>query len=625
MRVRDLGLLSVEVDGVEQPLRGRRPQFILARLLVSVNQRVTASELVEAVWGDDLADHTSTLESHVWRLRQTLEPRRAARQPARVLITDVDGYRLLARIEDVDSLRFERDAGEIRELTATADPGRVLQQCDDALALWSGDPFAPASDEVWASAAVARLREMHTEIAATRVDALLDLDQNERALADLERLIARAPLHERFWTQRMLALHRAGRTDQALEAYQRLRRLLDDELGLEPGVEVDDLHHRILDRDPTLVTRQTVIAASADAIRPLMRLPHRTTSLVGRAGELERIARLVAGHRLVTLTGMGGCGKTRLAVEVAYTVAGDFPDGVVFVDLATIEDESMVAEVVASTLRLAPAVVGSAVDSTVDHLRRRRMLLVLDNCEHVISGAAEFVEQLADDDARCTVLLTSREAVSFPGEVIWTLGPLPLAAASTEEPSPAVELLLARLSEAVPDLEIDDHVRAQAVRLCAAVDGLPLAIELAAARVRTDGLEAVVAQAATDPSGLRRLGSTRAAHYDSLADAVEWSYRTLTDDERILHRRLAVLPGPFSADAAAALAAPLDGAVPGVPAAAVPDLLALLTHRSLLLPVPASRSQGRMRFRQLATVRSHARRALNVAGETTATEHARDK
>ncbi|OJV93608.1 MAG: hypothetical protein BGO47_06705 [Microbacterium sp. 67-17] len=274
MRVRDLGLLSVEVDGVDQPLRGRRPQIILARLMVSVNQRATAAEIIEAVWGDDLTDHTSTLESHIWRLRQTLEPHRPARQPAQVLITDVEGYRLLARVDDVDSLRFERDAGEIRELVASAPPDRILAHCDDALALWRGRPFEPASDELWASAAVARLQEMNTEIAATRIDALLDLDQNQQALADLERLIDRAPLHERFWAQRMLALHRAGRTDQALEAYQRIRRLLDDELALAPGTELERLHRRILDQDPDLAERRRpdeAVSALAVATREVVK------------------------------------------------------------------------------------------------------------------------------------------------------------------------------------------------------------------------------------------------------------------------------------------------------------------------------------------------------------------
>ncbi|WP_100810571.1 AfsR/SARP family transcriptional regulator [Microbacterium sp. BR1] len=644
MRVRDLGLLTVEVDGVEQPLRGRRPQVILARLVVSANQRVTASEIKEAVWGDDVVDHTSTLESHIWRLRQVLEPHRPARQPAQVLITDVEGYRLLARVDEVDSLRFERDAGEIRELSASADPERVLQHCDEALALWRGKPFDPASDELWAGAAVAQLQEMRTEVAATRVDALVDLGRHPQALADLERLIGDAPLHERFWTQRMLALHRAGRTDRALEAYQRIRTLLDDELGLEPGVELDRLHHRILDQDPELVARPAVVAVPADSTpprtplsrTPLSRtppspmppartpLPRRTTPLVGRTGDLGRVSRLVVGHRLVTLTGVGGCGKTRLALEVAHTLASDFPDGVWFVDLATIDDDSLVAELVASTLRLAPGVVGSAVDSTVDYLRRRRVLLILDNCEHVLSGAAAFVEQLADDEARCAVLMTSREAVMFPGEVIWTLGPLPLEASSDEAAAPALELLLARLSEAVPELPIDEHVRGQAERLCAAVDGLPLAIELAAARVRTDGLAAVVEQASSDPSRLRRLRSTTGAHHDSVGDAIEWSYRTLSADERMLHRRLAALPGPFTPDVAAALASSPRGTIPTLSADAVPDLLSFLAHRSLLVPVPPATPRGRLRFRQLATVRAHARRALTVEGETAAIEDARD-
>jgi predicted ATPase len=163
-------------------------------------------------------------------------------------------------------------------------------------------------------------------------------------------------------------------------------------------------------------------------------------------------------------------------------MAPAFPDGVCFVDLATIDDTTMVPELVASTLRIAPTVVGSAGDATVEYLQRRQVLLVLDNCEHVLAGVAEFFDQLADSDARCSVLLTSREAVGIPGEVIWTLGPLPLEAASPDVRSPAVELLLARLAEVVPELDVSDTVRAQADEICSAVDGLPLAIELAAAR-----------------------------------------------------------------------------------------------------------------------------------------------
>jgi predicted ATPase len=223
------------------------------------------------------------------------------------------------------------------------------------------------------------------------------------------------------------------------------------------------------------------------------------------------------------------------------------------------------------------------------------------------------------------VLLTSREAVASPGEVIWTLGPLPLEAASPDDQSPAVELLLARLTEVVPALDIDADVHQQAAKICGAVDGLPLAIELAAARVRTDGLAAVAAQVALDPSRLRQLGQAGGSHHHSVGEAVEWSYRLLSADEQLLHRRLAVLPGPFTADIAAALAAPAsDRGGPGFDADAIPDVLALLTHRSLLVPVPSAVSAGRPRFRQLATVRSHARHALVVDTEASGAEAARD-
>jgi len=624
MRLHDLGLLAVEVDGVDQPLRGRRPQAILARLLLAVNRRVSAAEIIDAVWGEDTTDHTSTLESHIWRLRKVLEPHRTAHQPPAVLVTDTEGYRLLARTDQVDSLLFERHAGEIRELVAAGDPDRILQRCDEALALWRGRPYEPTSDELWAAPAVARLEEIRTEVGANRLDALLDLGQHQQVLADLEQLLAASPLQERFWAQRMLALHRAGRTDQALEAYQRIRRLLDDELGLQPGAELEQMHRRILEQDPDLIA-PVVSGASASVPTPVVSLPARGTALVGRAGDLGQIARLVTSSRLVSITGVAGCGKTRLAVEAAHAVAASFPDGVCFVDLATIDDPAMVAELVASTLRIAPAAVGSAADAAAEFLHRRQILVVLDNCEHVLMGVSELVTRVADADARCSVLLTSREAVGFPGEVIWTLGPLPIEATSPDTTAPALELLLARLAEVVPSLRIDDEVRGRAEEICIAVDGLPLAIELAAARVRTDGIAAVADQVALDPSRLRRLGQDRGGHHDSLAEAIEWSYRMLSDDERLLHRRLSVLPGPFSTDVAVALAAPLDARpTPGLAADGVPDVLAFLAHRSLLAVVPAATPIGRPRYRQLAAVRGHARRALVLDGEAASVEGARD-
>lgn len=625
MRIRDLGMLVVEVDGEEQPLRGRRPQVILARLLLDVNRRVSASEIVDAVWGDDPTDRTSTLESHIFRLRKVLEPARAPGQPPQVLVTDTEGYRLLARAEDVDSLLLERHAGEIRELVAAGDAARVLERCDEALALWRGRPYEPVSDELWAAPTVARLDEVRWGVAATRIDALLDLGQQQQVLADLEPLITAAPLNERFWAQRMLALYRAGRTDESLETYRRIRRALDDELGLLPGAELDALHRRILEQDPGLAAPAPPVPPSPMTAVPTTALPPRRTELVGRAGDVGRLTRLLAGSRVVSITGVAGGGKTRLAVEVAHASAATFPDGAFFVDLAATDDPSMVAELVASTLRIAPPAVGTGLEATVDHLRRRQALLVLDNCEHLLSGVAEFVDHLADADARCAVLLTSREAVGIPGEVIWTLGPLALERGAAGEQSPAVELMLARLRESVPALVVDDAARAQAEAICAAVDGLPLAIELAAARVRTDGLEAVAEQVALDPSRLRRLGQGRGSQHDSLGSAIDWSYRLLSPEEQLLHRRASVLSGPFTANAALALLAEQPGSASGVGADALPDLLASLVHRSLLVSVAPDTATGRTRFRQLATVRSHARRGLVLDGELAPVEDARDR
>ncbi|WP_222195816.1 AfsR/SARP family transcriptional regulator [Modestobacter italicus] len=648
MRYRDLGPLVIEVDGADHPPPGPKPAALLAALLVNVNRRVSVPALLEVVWGDHLtAKAEATLESHVWRLRRLLEPSRPRGRAPAVLVNDSGGYRLLARPEQIDSARFEQLADETRTLAGAGDPADLLARCEEALALWRGAPYQQVAEQEWAAPFLARLEEMATELRERRIDALLATGSTDRALRDVAGLIEQTPFRERLWAQRMLGLYRAGRVEESLQAYRRARDKLLDELGAEPGTDLQTLHRRVLDQDPALDLPRPVGAGTrtgpggspdgvppdgvpARATHPVeVHLPARADPLIGRRSDLDALGDLVTTRQLVTVTGAAGCGKTRLAVEVAATVAGAFPDGVWFVDLAAVDRPELVLDVVVTTIGFAAPAVGNVVEALRSYTRDRRMLLVLDNAEHLLPAVADVVTAVQADDSRCALLVTSREPIATGGELIWPLGPLPFdrqpdplvpePTADTEEPAPAVELFLARAQAADPMVVIDEEAMQTVRRICRRLDGLPLAIELAAARVRSATLPEIAEQVSADASALRRLGRATADHRQSVRAAIEWSHRLLSCEEQAVHRRLSVLPGPFTRPAAAAVAG-----VDPVATADVPELLAMLTHRSLLTPLRAGRAGGPSLFSQLATVRGHAAHALTAADETDAAVRRRD-
>ncbi|MCW2526593.1 MAG: hypothetical protein JWM76_1453 [Pseudonocardiales bacterium] len=629
MRVQDLGTLLIDVDGDHLSPGGGKPAAILALLTINANQRVSVGPLMEALWGDKVSARTaSTLESHVWRLRRVLEPGRAAREAPSTLINDTGGYRLLVTPEQVDSLRFEQLAGEIRDLLAAGEPARALRRSEEALTLWRGRPYGVHADDEWAAAAVARLEEMRAQVQEHHIDALLAVGQPERALTELEALLSQMPFRERLWGHRMIALVQCGRIEEALQTYRRARSVLQDEIGIEPGPELRELHARILAQDPSLSGPARAETRVARPARPVeVQLPGRVTPLIGRAVELARLTALITVNQLVTIAGAAGSGKTRLAIEVARTAAGQFTDGVWFVDLNEVDQPELVVDVVISTIGIAPPAVGTALEALRAYTHDRRMLLVFDNCEHLLAGVAVVAETLLDADSECSVLATSREPIGVDGEVIWSLGPLPLPHPSdpsisdtTESTSPAVELFLARIRAADPTLVLDDGARQTVETICIGVDGLPLALELAAARIRSYTLAEIAHQVLADPSALTRIGHGPSDHRQTLRSAIEWSHRLLSEPEQIVHRRLSVLPGDFTRMTAVAVAGsdPIQGED-------VPEVLSMLVHRSMLTSVRSNRPGGPSMFSQLATVRGHARIALAEARENDETEQRRDE
>ncbi len=607
MRLRDLGALSIDIDGHEQSPGGKRPAAVLAILLVHANHRVSVDAVVDAVWGERASPGSaSTLESHVWRLRRVLEPDRPAREPSTVLVNQAGGYRLFVAPEQVDSLRFAQLADEIADLMTTDQPDRALRRCDEATRLWRGRPYEPLSDEPWAAAAVARLEEQHRQIRQRRIDALLATAQAERALSDVEALVQETPYDERARGQQMLALYRCGRTEDALAAYLAARDALLDEVGIEPGAELQLLQQRILVNDPALALQRAAAPATAVEVH----LPGRTSEILGRQRELDRVHDLLTRHRLITLVGPAGAGKTRLALEAAAQAAVLFHDGVWFADLAAISDPSLIVATIMSTIGLQPPSVGRPLDALTAHLHGRASLLVIDNCEHLMPQISDIVSTLAAGDGEVTLLATSREPLGLPGEQLIAVDPLP----TDGQPSPAVDLLLRRIADVAPSrlASLDaETARSLAHRICAAVDGLPLAIELAAARAQSYTLAEIAEQVQTDPSRLARPSRRNGDRSSSLRAALDWSDRLLTEPERQLHRDLTVLPGPFTTAAATGVSATSDWNDLDVQAS---DVLPLLVERSLLVALPPAREDGPSLFRQLATVRAHAARGLADAG-----------
>jgi DNA-binding SARP family transcriptional activator len=628
LRFRDLGPVDVAENGQARapggPILGR----LLARLLIDPGRRVDVSALVDAVWGDrGAARSMSTLDSHLHRLRRFLEPDRGRDGSPGRLVLEAAGYRLAVDRGHVDSVRFAELTGQAAGLLAAGDAGQAVPRAEQARALWRGRPWSPWSDEPWAAAAVARLEELNHQLTETLVDALLASGQPGRALVELEPVLAAGPLRDRPWEQYLLAAAQAGRVEDALATYRRADRLFRDELGVEPGAELRRLHQLVLSGGVAPVpgrVRVPAVAAAGDrtdpepVARPEIHLPRRRTRLIGRDREVAGLAARLSPAATVTVVGAGGCGKTTLAVAVAEQVAGRFPGGVWFVDLSSVLDAGQVAEATATALGLSGDGTGTAAAALRAFTRTRQMLLILDNCEHVLDPAAELVEELQMPGARLTVLATSREPLEVEGEELVELAPLAVgpaaagtAAAAAAGPSAAAELFLERLAEAAPERRLNADDLALAATICAAVDGVPLAIELAAARSRAFSLPEIAEQVRADPSSLARVGRGPggAASRQSVRMAVDRSVRLLTPPEQDLHAAMAMVPGPMTARVAAALA--------GVPPREAEGLVAGLVHRSLLVPEGPLRPGGPSRFAQLAIVRGHGLHALgeDAAGQ----------
>ncbi len=606
-----LGPVAVWTDaGLPVAVPGRKVRALLADLLVHAGRPVPADRLIDDIWGERPPPSAhATLLAKMSQLRRALED--AEPGGRELVVSGPAGYALRAAPDAVDARRFSALTAQARG----AEPRAAVALLTEALGLWRGPALADFADAPFARSFVAHLADQQVAAQEDAAELRLELGQHAELAGELAALVAEHPLRERLRGCTLRALYRAGRQTEALASYQDLRTRLADELGLDPSPELAALHQAILTRDPALDPSPP----TTDGRRG--NLPAARTELVGRDNAVIDVRKLIAGDRLVTLTGPGGVGKTRLALAAAETAADEFDDGAWLVELAAAgrpDDPDVLGSLAEATLSALnvrvtthPAQRTPPPERLADVLRPRNLLLVLDNCEQIIQHVADLVDLLLRAAPDLRILTTSREPLALAGEVVWSVPPLDVPEQGTDDPalvadSSAARLFVARAAAAAPSFRLDADTAAAVAVLCRRLDGIPLALELAATRVRALGLDDVVARL---DDRFRLLGTGHRgvpARQQTLRAVIDWSWELLTGPEQILLRRLAVHTGGATADAAAAVSADDD-----LPARDVPDLLARLVDRSL---VEVTTGAGR-RFRLLESVAEYSLGKLHDAGE----------
>ncbi|HIE21737.1 MAG TPA: tetratricopeptide repeat protein, partial [Acidimicrobiia bacterium] len=443
------------------------------------------------------------------------------------------------------------------------------------------------------------------------IDAELALGNHIEVLPRLEALVEEDPLRERRWAQLMLALYRCGRQADALRAYKKAAEVLGEELGIGPGPDLYSLEERILLHDPSL----TLETGAEELLTNLERPP---TALVGRVPELVRLVELTRSRRLITLTGPGGVGKTRLAVEAGCRALSSFPDGVWFVDLAPILDPAQLNKAVAEGLGVAVRSDATTLDQVRAHCSHRSLLLILDNCEHLLEPAARLVQTLLVSGSPLRVLATSRERLGIDGETTWTVPPLTFPANADADFArgnhEAVDLFVDRAEHVNPSFDLTADNAAPIARICRKLDGLPLAIELAAAWVDVLSV-AEIEKRLNDPlESLEHRARFQPIRHATLWEAMRWSYDLLDEDERDLLQRLSVFVGRFLLEDAEIVCSSEKA-----PRERVFGLLTRLVEKSLV--VPHVSEDAPTRYSLLETVRSFAASIAETAGVAGETSH----
>ena len=586
--IRILGPVAVERSG-EPVVIAPTLRLLLGLLASRPGQLVAVGVLGEALWGDDQpAAAAATLQSHVSRLRRALSPGIAIHSSDR-------SYRLVMVDGVIDAGEFARLVGEASVCT---DPALAGARYAAALSWWQGPPFGDLHDHEHLRPEAVRLDEHRHAAVESWMECRLEADVDPALVGDLESLAVANPLRERYWRQLVVALHRSGRQAEALRRLAEVRTMLRDELGLDVPSTLRELEARVLADDPSLrahdpAPRPRVHSSIADDPSPL----------VGRDEELVAVGQAIRDARLVTLVGPGGVGKTRMARRLAAT-SDEFDDDAAVVELAGLRDPAALAGAVANALDVQQRQHLSVDETLLTALAGRRQLLVLDNCEHLLDVVVPFVERIRTRCHGVHVLATSREPLGLPGEVVWPIVPLGVADVDVDDPdevgrAPAVRLLIDRARAAMPGFVLTAANAGPVSELCRRLDGLPLALELAAARFRSLSPEMILERLGHSSRLLDTRSRTFEDRHRTLSDTIGWSYELLTESERALFRQLSVFAGSFDLEAVEAVCLPLAGPCAG------PDLVELLValvDKSMVQVI----AHEQPRYQMLETLREYA-------------------
>lgn len=583
MDYRILGPL--EVHGASGPvaLDAAKLRVLLAALLLRPNEAVSVDRLAEALWGErQPAGAPNTLQVYVGRLRKALGSERVVTRPP--------GYAVLVEPGELDLDRFERLAAKGRQALADGRARAAAARLRSALSLWRGPPLADLRYEDFAQPEIERLEESRLAATEDRIEAELALGRHPELVPELEQLVDEHPLRERLRGQLMLALYRAGRQAEAIDAYQQARLRLLEDLGIDPTPELQELHRQILNQDPAL----TVEPAQAT---PLSNLPAQPTQFIGRDRELAELCDLLRREdvRLVTVTGAGGSGKTRLALQAAALLFEQFPEGAWFVNLGALTDPRLVVPTVAQALGVKERPGETILETLTRYLVDKELLLLLDNFEQV-SEAAPLLADLFSGARKLKLLVTSRAPLHLSAEREYPVSPL-----TTGD---ALALFVDRAQVAKPNFSLDGN-RAVVAEICRRLDHLPLAIELAAARIKLLPEEALLSRLGERFKLLTGGARDVDERQRTLRAAIDWSYDLLLQEERALFCRLSVFAGGWTLEAADAVCN-ADGE------ANVLDELGSLLDKNLIRQTEV---EGEPRFSMLETISEYAAARLTVTDD----------
>jgi predicted ATPase/DNA-binding SARP family transcriptional activator len=608
-----LGPLEVRRGGQPLDVGGSKQRTLLAALALEANRVVSDGELVNILWGDEPDEGTiDALRVHVHRLRRTIEPDcGGAPGEDRLVVRSLTGYSLVLRPDELDIARFRALINEARAAGLRGGDAQALSLFDRALALWRGPVLNDFGDAPFVATQRIRLDKLRLEALEDRFDVCLRLGLHRENVSAMEALAEEHPLRERLQAQLLLALYRCGRQAEASDAYQRTRRRLADELGMEPGPDLQATFREILRHEVAPPRSGGVDTPSPTSIATKGRtnLPAELSTFIGRGAQIAEVTELLASNRQVTLVGPGGIGKTRFAIQLARRLLDAYRDGVWLVDLATVIEAETLPYEVLTWLGFREQPDSTPVASLTAVLEQRQLLLVLDNCEHLVDATAELVQTLLRSCAHLSILATSRERLNCDGEQAWSVPSLDTPNPERNAPvevlldHDAVMLFVDRARRARRSFVLtEDNARA-VISLCSRLDGIPLAIELAAARSAALSPEELLEHLGNRfrlVTGSRRASVSR---HRTMQATIEWSHRLLTLEEQVTFRRLGVFSGSF--DLAAAEAVCVDDELP-------PDFvvesLERLVDKSLVVYADVVAGEGR--YRVLETVRQFAQEQL---------------